>query len=421
MIPIEQLLALVIFFITIFLVITERIHRCVAVIMAVVLLIVFRILDIEEAVHFVDFETILLLAGMMIIVEVLKELGFFHYVAIKMAKTAKNYKRFFLLMCLATSLLSPFLDSVTVVLIFSSITIAICRIIKRDPKPLLLSQVFCSNIGGNATLIGEPTNIMVATHKGFTFIDFIRTLTPITILSLLLGIFILMRLFKPEEEEISDLVYNLDERSFVKDPDLLKRAVIVFLLTIFLFFIHNLIGLTPSSVALLGACLILITTRVDITSLLSRLEWSTLVFIGGFFIVVGGLSKTGVTHEIAESIAGLPFVGPLLVIIVGIIAIFGSAIIDNIPFVAVMIPVIDELSEKLGSDVLWWVLLAGANLGGNLTPIAASPNIVVLAISEREGSPISSKDFIRSGVVIVTSTVSIALLLITLMYILGFL
>jgi len=290
----EQAFATGLFILALLLIVTERLHRTIVIILVVTVLMASGVLTVEEAIHFVDFETLLLLAGMMIIVDVLKELGFFHYVAIRIAKQAGNYKKFFVLMSLAAGLLSPFLDSVTVVLIFSSITVAICRILKKDPKPLLLSQVFCSNIGGNATLIGEPTNVMVATHTGFTFLDFIAALTPVTVICLCVCMLMLLRIYDPGREPISELVADIDESAFIKDYYLLRRAVVIFLLTIALFFIHNYIGLSPAVVALIGAALMLVVIRPDVTGLLSRLEWGTLVFIGGFFIVVGGLTKTGV-------------------------------------------------------------------------------------------------------------------------------
>lgn len=406
---IEQTFVLAVFTITLILIITEKIHRSVAVIVAATALIVSGVLNVEEAIHYVDFETLLLLAGMMLIVEVLKELGLFHYVAIKMVKSAKNYKKFFMSMCFATGLLSPFLDSVTVVLIFSTITIAVCKIIKKDPRPLLLSQVFCSNIGGNATLIGEPTNIMVSTHAGLTFLDFVKALTPATVVNLAIAVILLTRLFRVKEESILDLVKELDESSFIKDHPALLKATSIFIFTIILFTIHNFITLSPAAVALLGACLMILVVKADLIKLLSKIEWGTLVFIGGFFIIVGGLMKVGVTHQIAEGISGLPLRGEYLILFICFISALITGFIDNIPFVAVMIPVIDELSKNMDSTILWWTLLIGANFGGNLTPIAASPNIVVIAVSEREGSPIPFKGFVKVGVPIGLLTIGIAL------------
>jgi len=357
---------------------------------------------------------------MMIIVEILRDLGFFHLIAIKIAKQAGNYKNFFLFMSLATGLLSPFLHAVTIILIFSSVTVAVCRILKKDPKPLLLSEVFCSNIGGNATLIGEPTNMMVALHTGLTFTDFILVLGPITIICLIICILILSRLYAFSEEEIGGLIEDIDESSFVKDFSLLNRGVAIFLLTIFLFFIHNVLGLSPAAVALLGASLMLIFIRTDITTLLSSLEWGTLLFIGGFFVIVGGLTETGVTGEIAELISSIPFGSYILVVFIGLVSAFGSALIDNVPFVALMIPIIEELSFNFNSAILWWSLLLGANLGGNLTPIASSPNIVAIAISEREGVPISFKEFFKLGLPIGLLTTIISLIVILGMHLIGY-
>jgi len=416
---IEQFITVAIFILTLILIITEKIHRSIVIVAAVTALIAVGVLNIEEAVHYIDFETLLLLGGMMIIVEILRELGFFHYAAIKIAKKARNYKTFFILMCLATGFLSSLLNSVTVVLIFSSITVAVLKIIKKDPKPLLLSQVFCSNIGGNATLIGEPTNIMVATHKGFTFLDFIYALTPITIIGLVLCIYLLSMNLEEEKEDILSLVMELDEYSFIRDKTQLNKGIAIFIFTIFLFFIQDILSISPATVALIGASLMLIIIKPDIGELLSRLEWSTLIFIGGFFVVVGGLIKVGIIDLIVSRIAGLELGNILLILFIGVLMAFGSAVIDNVPFVALMIPVVDKLSLGLNSNILWWVMLAGANLGGNLTPIASSPNIVVIAISEREGNPISFKEFIKVGVPISLITLVISILVLIGYYVLN--
>ena len=410
---IDQIIALIVFIATILLITTERIHRDVVVIAAATVLMATGVISIDEAIKFVDFQTLLLLAGMMIIIEILRELGFFQFVAIKIAKRSGNYKAFFILMCLSTGLLSSFISSVTVILIFSSITITILKVLKKDPKPLLLSQVLCSNIGGNATLIGEPTNIMVAIHKNFTFLDFIYILMPITIVCLLICIILFMRSIKEEEGDILPLVADLDEYAFIKDKRSFNLAIILFILTILLFFIQSVIPVSPAVIALIGATLMLLAIKVDVRELLYRIDWETLIFIAGLFIIVGGLIKTGIISFLAGSIFNLNLKGLPLIIIIGILTAFGSAAIANVPFVALMIPIIDKLSINYTSNILWWIMLTGANLGGNLTPIGSAPNIVAIAISEREGNPITFKEFIEicGPVALITLGISFLMLI----------
>lgn len=418
----DMIISIIIFIITLILVITEVVHRSIAVIAGATALLAIGILDVEEAIGYVDFETLLLLLGMMTMMEVLKELGLFHYIAIKIAKYAGGYKKFFILITLAAGGLSPFLDSVTVVLIFSTIIVAISRIINKDPRPLLLSQVFASNIGGNATLIGEPTNIIVGTHAKLTFIDFMYALTPVSIINLPLAVYLLTRIFRIEDEDISMYVDALDEYSFVKDMNLLKRATYIFIFTLILFFLHGVIHVSPAVVALIGTSLMLLVIRPDIVEVLSKLEWGTILFIGGFFVIVGAMMETGALKMVTSAFLLLPSDDiTILSLIIGYISAFASGFIDNIPYVTMMLPVVDELNIVYGTEYLWWILLVGANFGGNFTPIAASPNIVVIAISEREHVGISFMSFMKVGLLIGIITLTVALLTLTLQLMVGML
>ena len=406
----EAYIAAAIFIITLLLVITERIHRSIAVMAGATALLATGILDLEEAIQYVDFETLLLLLGMMAIVEILKELGLFHYLAIKIAKFSGNYRTFFYLITFAAGLLSPFLDAVTVMLIFSTITVAICRIVNKDPRPLLITELFAANIGGNATLIGEPTNIIVGLHAKLSFLDFIYVMSPATITCLLITVYLLSRFYRVGDEEISPYLEELDEYSFVKDMYKLKLGVAIFILTIILFFLHGFLHISPAIVALIGATLMFLIIQPDIGELLSKMEWDIILFIGSFFVLVGGLVKTGVILAIVNLFLGLPFSEAwLLAIVLGYLSAFASGFIDNIPYVTMMVPVVDELVNIYGGSFLWWILLVGSNFGGNLTPIAASPNIVIIAVSDKEGLNISFTDFMRIGIPIVIVTISIGL------------
>ncbi len=415
-----EALAVAIFLVTLALVITERIHRSIAVMAGATALLAFGVLDIEKAIHYVDFETLLLLLGMMTMVEILKDQGLFHFLAIKVAKFSGSYRRFYFFITLAAGFLSPFLDAVTVMLIFSTITVAICKVINKDPRPLLLTQLFAANIAGNATLIGEPTNIIVGLHANLSFLDFIYVMSPLTVVSFLTAIYILSRIFNVEDEEISLYLEELDEYSFVKDFRKFRYGVTIFVFTILLFFLHSPLGLSPAVVALIGATIMLLVIRPEITEILSKLEWDIILFIGSFFVLVGGLVETEVIYSVVDVFLSLPFGEAwILGIVLGFISALASGFIDNIPYVTIMLPVIDELSKAYRSNFLWWILLVGANFGGNLTPIAASPNIVIIAISDKEGVSISFKDFIKVGAPIVVVTLSIGLSMLSLAYIFG--
>ena len=405
-----DLIAIAVFSVTLFLVITERIHRSVAVMSGAVALLAFGILDLEKAIHYVDFETLLLLLGMMAMVEVLKELGLFHYLAIKIAKFSGGYRTFFYFITLAAGLLSPFLHAVTVMLIFSTITVAICKIVNKDPRPLLMAQLFAANIGGNATLIGEPTNMIVGLHAKFSFLDFIYVMAPLTIISLIITIYILAKYYKVSDEEISAYLEELDEYSFVKDMHKLKLGVLIFVLTIILFFFQGFLHVSPAVVALVGATAMLLVIEPDLGELLSKVEWDIILFIGSFFVLVGGLVETGVIDKIANLFLSMPSHELwILAIVIAYLSALASGFIDNIPYVAMMVPVIDELNRIYGGSLLWWILLLGSNFGGNLTPIASSPNIVIIAVSDKEGLNISFTDFMRIGVPIVMITISVGI------------
>ncbi len=405
----EGILALALFIATLVLIVTEKIHRSIAVIVASTIALSAGILTIHDAIKYIDFETLLLLASMMIIVEILEELGLFHYIAIKIAKHSGDYRKFFILTNIAVGLLTCFLSSVVIILIFSTITIIVCKIIKRDPRPLLISQVICSNIGGNATLIAEPTNMMIGLHAGISFTDFLEVMAPVSFINLAIIILLLLRFYRVEAEDISAFISELDEYSFIKDYKLLKIAVTVFLLTLALFTVHNLIGLSPAVVGLIGASIMLLIARPDITHILSRIDWSTLIFIAGFYVLVGGLVNTGIIDIVARAFENITASPTILATSIGFIGGFITTFVPNIAYVAMMIPVIDRLNKlyNISSNMLWWVLLIGSDFGGNFTPISSAPNIVAVTVSEREGVPISFKEFMKIGAVV--SILSIAL------------
>jgi Na+/H+ antiporter NhaD/arsenite permease-like protein len=365
----------------------------------------------------IDWDVIFLLFGMMIIVSVLRRTGVFEYIAIWSVKRAKGSPlRVMLLLVLITALASAFLDNVTTVLLIAPVTLLVCDRLAISPVPFLIAEVFASNIGGAATLIGDPPNIIIASRSGLTFNDFLVNMAPIAALALVALCAMLPLLFRGsfhvDPERAAD-VMGLDEREAIKDRRLLVICGIV-LAAVFTGFVgHTVFHIEPSVVALLGAGVLLLLSRSRAGDVMPGVEWETLVFFAGLFIMVGALVKTGVIGRVAEAAAaatgGDPLTGAMLILFVSALL---SGIVDNIPYTAAMSPVVAQLTEGVAdpvqADALWWSLAIGADFGGNLTAIGASANVVVLGIAARSGSPISFWEFTRKGAIVTAVTILLA-------------
>jgi anion transporter len=397
---------------------TEKVHRTLAALAGAGVVVALGVVDADDIFYSedtgIDWNVIFLLFGMMVIVSVLRGTGVFEYVAIWAAKRAKgNPYGVMALLCLITAVASMGLDNVTTVLLIAPVTILVCQRIGVRPEPYLIAEVLASNIGGTATLIGDPPNIIIASRSGLTFNDFLAHLMPVVLVILVVFVGLCRVLFRHAFEADPARVrevMRLNERDAIEDVPLLVRSLVVLGLVLVGFVLHTALHLDPSVVALLGAGLLILVSRVPSDRYLSDVEWESLLFFGGLFILVGALAKVGVIESIAESLADTAG-GNLAVAVFSLL--LGSAVIsafiDNIPYVATMAPVVATLvngqGPLAGEESLWWALALGADLGGNATAIGASANVVVISIAQRNGYPISFWQFTKYGTIVTVVTI----------------
>ncbi|NJE25721.1 transporter [Thermococcus sp. MV5] len=412
-----ELFALLVFIFTYALIISERIHRTVAAMMGASIVLLANIVPWERVPVFLDLDTILLLAGMMIIVNTTRMSGLFEYIAIRTSKMAKGEPiRVLLLFSIVTAIVSAFLDNVTTVLLLTPMLLYISRLMEINPLPFLLSEIFASNIGGTATLIGDPPNIMIGSAAGLSFNEFISNMGPIALLDLVVMIIIVyfayrevLRVSEEKKERILRTLDSLDERAAIRDLALFRKSITTILVVITLFFVHDRLGVEPAVVALFGASLLLFWSRENPEGILEKVEWVTLFFFGGLFILVGSLVETGFIEQIARWVMSYMHGEGEAMLIIAWFSAFASAIIDNIPFTATMIPLIKAMGTSLDTYPLWWALSLGACLGGNGTAIGASANVVVIGIAAKEGIKITFVDFLKMGIIVMTLTVGVGI------------
>ena len=397
------IITLVIFFLTYGFIISEKINRTVVALIGASLVLFTNVINQEQAIKYIDFNTIGLLVGMMIIVGITRRTGIFEYMAIKAAKLAKGDPLLIMITLSAvTALTSSLLDNVTTVLLIVPVTFSICDELEIAPIPFLISQIIASNIGGTATLIGDPPNIMIGSAAGLGFMDFLSNLIiPIlvTFIATMLVFKVVYRKQLIATELSKSRIMNLHEVDAIKDYSLLKKSLIVLALTILGFIIHKILHLEPATVALGGATLLMFITKEEPEDILLTVEWPTLFFFAGLFIIVGALDHVGVIEWIAkksiEATGGALVSTSMLILWLSAIA---SAFIDNIPFVATMIPLIQKMGQIGGIENLrpfWWALSLGACLGGNGTLIGASANVIVAGLSEKNGVVITFRGFMK--------------------------
>lgn len=399
----QALIALGVFLVIYAFIVTEKIHRTIIAMIGGILMVVLGIVGQEEALHHIDFNTIGLLTGMMIIVTITAETGLFKYLAIWSAKKAgADPLKTLIMFGIITAVVSAFLDNVTTVLLMVPVTFSITRQLQVNPIPFLITQILASNIGGTATLIGDPPNIMLGSAvKELTFMEFIYNLSAISFLILFVNIAILAFIYRKQlktSPELKANVMDLDEKEEITDKVLLTKSLTVIGLTILGFFLHQLLHIESATVALAGAFLLLLLTGEKyLDKALEKVEWTTIFFFIGLFVLVSGLVETGVISLLADKAVHLTGGNvtstSLLILWVSAIA---SAFIDNIPFVATMIPMIKDMGE-LGIqnlEPLWWSLALGACLGGNGTLIGASANVIVAGLAAKEGYRITFGKFL---------------------------
>ena len=422
--PVE-IFALAVFIFTYTLIISERIHRTVAAMVGASLVLLTNVVPWEKVPIYLDLDTILLLAGMMIIVNTTRLSGLFEYIAIKTAKLAKGEPiRVLILFSVVTGLVSAFLDNVTTVLLLTPMLIYISRLMEVNPLPFLLSEIFASNMGGTATLIGDPPNIMIGSAVGLSFNDFLFNMGPIALLDLIFMVLIVYFAYRetlkvsPEKKErILRTLGNLDERAAIRDLALFRKSVVTIVIVVLFFFVHDRLGIEPAVVALFGASLILFWSRENPEGILEKVEWTTLFFFGGLFLIVGSLIETGFIGQIAQWITSHVHTEGEAMLVIAWFSALASAVIDNIPFTATMIPIIKAMEASLNTYPLWWALSLSACLGGNGTAIGASANVVIIGIAAREDIRITFMDFLKMGILVMVLTVGVGVGILWLRYV----
>lgn len=398
------LVAIIIFTLTYSAIISEKINRTAIAIFGAVLMIVFQVISQEHAFGIIDFNTIGLLIGMMVMVNILKRTGIFQYVAIKTAKLAKGEPwRIIVSFTIITAISSALLDNVTTILLIAPVTFVITDTLEMNPIPFLVPEILSANVGGTATLIGDPPNIMIGGATGLGFMDFIINLAPVVIVIFIITILLLKFIYKNSlqvDEKNKKKIFAFDETKTIKDKVLLIKSLSVLGLTIVGFSVHQFIGLESATVALFGATFLLLLSGIDPEEILIEVEWPTIFFFMGLFVLVGALEEVGVINFLAERMMeftkGNLVMTTMLILWLSAIA---SSFLDNIPFVATMIPLIKSLAaiSSINITPLWWALALGACLGGNGTLVGASANVIVGGMLEKQGFKLSFVDYMKIG------------------------
>ncbi|MEZ4501288.1 MAG: ArsB/NhaD family transporter [Dehalococcoidia bacterium] len=415
----ETSIAVAIFSITYILIIFEKVHKTTAALAGGTAMILFKVLDTEQAFESVELEVIFLLTGMMIIANALASTGVFQWIAIRAAKLAKGSPiRVLVILCAITALASAFLDNVTTVVLLAPVTLVVAQTLEVRAVPMLIAEALASNIGGTATLIGDPPNILIASHANISFVEFFVNVGPVSILSLIAFLAVspwLMGRGLDTPQHLRERVMEIDDSELITDTRLLKIALAILGVVIAGFLLQGVLGYEPAGVALIGGAALLLITGHDPHEALREVEWATLFFFIGLFIVVGGLEHEGVLETVGNRAAELTgdSVSAATYMILWMSAL-ASGVVDNIPYTATMLPIVEEMGHanpNIDGDaphVLWWALAIGADMGGNLTIVGASANVLVANISARSGRPITFFEFFRYGAVTTVGTMVIA-------------
>lgn len=398
-----KIVAVAVFLIVILLIITERVHRTAAAMAGAMVLILTGVMSADKALSYIDFNTIGVLVGMMIFVAIVRRSGMFEYIAVRAAKAVHGDPwKIMVAFTLITAVLSAILDNVTTVLLVGPMSIAIARMLKIDPVPFLMGQILASNVGGTATLIGDPPNIMIGSAAHLSFMDFLDN-TGFAVLFILVVLILLMKIVYEKKIELGTVdtgaIEKLDPSKSITNRALMKKGIIVLICVIVGFMFHDKLGIESSVIALTAAAVMLIIGREDVNEAIQDVEWTTILFFMSLFVVVGGLTETGIIKELASKIINATDGHPMVTMLVLLWAsALLSSILDNIPFVATLIPLILAMQAD-GMDVtsFWWAISLGACLGGNGTMIGASANVVLSDISTKHGYPITFKSYLKVG------------------------
>jgi Na+/H+ antiporter NhaD/arsenite permease-like protein len=416
----------VIFIVALTLIFTEKMNRSITAIAGAALMVgvgtALGFYSQDEAVAAIDFNTLGLLFGMMVLVALLEPTGFFQYLAIWAARLSKGRPvRLMVLLGTVTTVLSMFLDNVTTVVLIAPVTVLISEILGVNPVPYLMAEALLSDTGGVATLVGDPPNVVIASAAGFSFNDFLTHSLPIVLVAWIAALLLLRYLFRHDLREVpknKDAVLQLDPDEALNDRKTIRRVLIVLGFAVVFFFIHHQFHIEPSFIALCAAAVALVWVQPDLHETFQRVEWNVLIFFGALFVMVGGLEATGVLHQLAELIGSAGNFSPIVfgVITIWVVAIL-SAIVDNIPITIALIPVFVEL-EHAGINIqpLWWALAFGAGFGGNGTIIGSTANVFVASLSERTKYPITAQLWSKRGLPVMFVTCLIGSILFALAY-----
>lgn len=417
------ILSIIIFVGVYALIIWDKLDRAVVAMSGAVLMILLRVVNQEEAFASIDFNTIGLLTAMMVIVMIMRYTGIFEYMAVVIVRKSKaNPVKMLIFMSLATGVLSAFLDNVTTILLMLPVLLSVTRDMKMNPIPFIITMVFASNVGGTATLIGDPPNIMIGSQTGLDFLDFLVNdgliaLPLLVLTSIVFAVIFKKYLVASDEDKLK--VMAMDPIDSIKDTFLLRKSKYVFALVVLGFLFHGILGLESATIAIAGAVLLLLLSGIKSEEILLNVEWKTIFFFTGLFIMVGGIESTGVISALAKGVIHLSG-GNLFLTTIAIlwVSALASAFIDNIPFVATMIPLIIQMGQIADIDIgpLWWALSLGACLGGNGTIIGASANVIAVGMSEREGYHISFGSYFRVAFPVMLLTIAVTTVYVIFMY-----
>jgi Na+/H+ antiporter NhaD/arsenite permease-like protein len=406
--------AAILFLVTYALITTDRVDKTVAALLGGLLMVVLGIVPQASAFEAIDLNVIFLLVGMMALAYVLGRTGFFALVGIRAAKLAGGRPYALMaLLALITAVLSAFLDNVTTVVLLAPVTLYVATVLRVSPVPFLITLIFASNVGGTATLIGDPPNILIGSAAGLDFGAFMLNLGPIALVAFAVLLVLLRVLFHGDlavNEAVREAVMDLDEREVINDARTMRLALVVIGATIVGFLIHRSLGLEPATIALLGATVLLLGGRIEPGPVLREIEWPTLFFFVGLFMLVAGIVKVGIIAGVADALVRVTG-GDGTVTVVSLLWLsgFASAIVDNIPYTATMIPLVRDLGHAgVPLEPAWWALALGADLGGNATIVGASANVIVVNIAARAGHPISFLGFARYGVIVTVVSLALA-------------
>ena len=410
---VEVVIGLAVFVATYALIVTERVHKTIAAMAGGMAMILLGVVDQDRAFEEIDFNVIFLLAGMMILAGILRQTGIFGWLAVRSARLARGEPyRLLVVLSLITAVASAFLDNVTTVVLVGPITLFLAARLGMSPMPFIVSEILASNIGGAATLIGDPPNLLIGSAADLGFDAFLLNMAPLSALLLALYLVAARWLFRNDlkaDPALREGLLQLDEREMITNPRLLRSSLIVLGGTLIGFLLHGPLHLEPATVALTGAVVLMVVARQSPDEVLREVEWPTLFFFIGLFMLVAGVIEIGLIEAVADAIVALTgnALGPTSVLLLWMSATL-SGLVDNIPYTATMIPVVEQLAGGHESDALWWALAIGADLGGNATIIGASANVILAGMAEREGHPISFGKFLRYGLPVTIATMLVA-------------